>query len=151
VGALLDGQQPEHAILWQQGRIVDLTASSNDPSWKLIAATAVNDTGQIAGYGYHDGHRAAFLLTRGIRSLATSTRQAGSESVPFGPVSVAWIAGWGALDTAMSTFRVETVARSASGCGALSSRRSMRHPPGASLAGCGDSFSHSMKKGNSPP
>jgi hypothetical protein len=64
VGALFDGTNgPEHAILWKQGRLVDLTASLKDPSWKLIAATAINDTGQIAGYGYHDGHRAAFLLT----------------------------------------------------------------------------------------
>ena len=29
----------------------------------LIAATAINDRGQIAGYGNKDGHRAAFLLT----------------------------------------------------------------------------------------
>jgi hypothetical protein len=64
VGALHDGAAgPRHAILLQQDRLIDLTASLNDSSWDLVAATAINDQGQIAGYGYKDGHRAAFLLT----------------------------------------------------------------------------------------
>ena len=66
VGALHDGASgPRHAILLQQDGLTDLTASLNDPSWDLVAATAINEQGQIAGYGYKDGHRAAFLLTPG--------------------------------------------------------------------------------------
>jgi hypothetical protein len=63
VGALLDTNSPGHAILVQQGRLIDLTASLNDPSWDLVSATAINDRGQIAGTGYKNGRRAAFLLT----------------------------------------------------------------------------------------
>jgi hypothetical protein len=63
VGTLYESWTPRHAILLQQGRLVDLTASLNDPSWDLVAATATNDRGQIAGYGNKHGHRAAFLLT----------------------------------------------------------------------------------------
>jgi len=66
LGALHDGASgPRHAILLQQDGLTDLTASLNDPSWNLVAATAINEQGQIAGCGYKDGHRAAFLLTPG--------------------------------------------------------------------------------------
>jgi uncharacterized membrane protein len=64
VGTLFDGVAGAgHAILLRGDQLVDLTASLNDPSWSLVAATAINDQGQIAGYGYKDGQRAAFLLT----------------------------------------------------------------------------------------
>ena len=63
VGALLDANIPRHAILVQQGRLVDLTASLNDPSWDLLSAAAINDRGQIVGVGTRNGRRVAFLLT----------------------------------------------------------------------------------------
>jgi probable HAF family extracellular repeat protein len=51
------------AFRWQNGNIVDLNTLISDPSWTLVEATAINDSGQIAGYGTHNGQTRAFILT----------------------------------------------------------------------------------------
>jgi probable HAF family extracellular repeat protein len=52
-----------HASLWQNGAMQDLNdllpASSG---WELVSASAINDRGQIAGNGVHNGQERAFLL-----------------------------------------------------------------------------------------
>lgn len=51
------------AILWRDGMLVDLTKAVGDPSWVLVEATAINDCGQIVGWGTHGTEQRAFLLT----------------------------------------------------------------------------------------
>jgi probable HAF family extracellular repeat protein len=52
------------AVLWRRGAIHDLNRFVADGSgWVLTSATAVNDRGQIAGVGLHNGQRRAFLLS----------------------------------------------------------------------------------------
>jgi hypothetical protein len=43
--------------------LTDLNTLIRDASWQLIQANTINDLGQIAGVGYHDGQLHAFLLT----------------------------------------------------------------------------------------
>lgn len=55
---------PEHAFLWRAGsRMLDLN-DLIDPQtgWVLTVGTAINDLGQIAGNGIHNGLQRAFLL-----------------------------------------------------------------------------------------
>ena len=56
---------PEHAAFWEPGATVptdlnDLLAPGS--GWVLQAATGINASGQIAGYGTLDGQQQAFLL-----------------------------------------------------------------------------------------
>lgn len=52
-----------YACLFSNGNIVDLTSLVNDPSWTLTFATSINERGQIAGIGRHNGSaERAFLL-----------------------------------------------------------------------------------------
>ena len=51
------------AVLWHDGTAIDLNATVGAPGWVLSAATGINDLGQIAGVGTHDGLVRAFLLT----------------------------------------------------------------------------------------
>jgi probable HAF family extracellular repeat protein len=49
-------------------KIIDLNTeldSRSGAGWVLTSATAINDAGQIVGYGTHRGVQAAFLLTPG--------------------------------------------------------------------------------------
>lgn len=50
------------AMLWRGGVAVDLHTRVRDNSWTLQVATAVNNVGQIAGTGRHNGQTRAFLL-----------------------------------------------------------------------------------------
>jgi probable HAF family extracellular repeat protein len=55
-----------HAILWSGGNTIDLNSIpiSDSAGWILNNATAINDRGQIAGYGINpSGQYDAFLLT----------------------------------------------------------------------------------------
>lgn len=59
--------QPDEtrAVLWEEGEISDLnTLVPPDSDWNLIQANAINDKGEIVGWGYHgEGkHPKAFLL-----------------------------------------------------------------------------------------
>lgn len=63
-----DNNQPdyihEHALLWQKGKILDLTKCLlANSGWTLQAARGINNHGQIVGKGIHNGHTRAFLLT----------------------------------------------------------------------------------------
>jgi probable HAF family extracellular repeat protein len=53
-----------HAFISTNGQMTDLN-SQIDPSsgWKLVEANAINNAGQIVGYGYSSGVQEAFLLT----------------------------------------------------------------------------------------
>ncbi len=55
----------QHAFLWKNGTLVDLnTFLASDTKWKLYEATAINDSGQIVGFGTYNGEPGhAFLLT----------------------------------------------------------------------------------------
>lgn len=57
-------RETQRAFVAQNGKIQvldDLVPA--DADWTLIEASAVNDRGQIAGYGLHHGQERAFLLT----------------------------------------------------------------------------------------
>lgn len=52
------------AVLWEEGTITDLNdLLPPNSGWQLSTASAINNNGQIAGYGYHNGQARAFLLT----------------------------------------------------------------------------------------
>ncbi len=51
------------AALWRDGTWIDLNAAVHDSSWTLYKAAGINDRGQIAGIGEHNGQGRAFLLT----------------------------------------------------------------------------------------
>ena len=51
------------AVLWRDGTPMDLTTLVGAPDWILTSAAAINDVGQIAGAGVHNGQVRAFLLT----------------------------------------------------------------------------------------
>jgi probable HAF family extracellular repeat protein len=58
---------PEHAFLYTPSLgMLDLNAGL-DPTlgWELKSARAINDTGQIVGWGLHNGQRRAFRWTKG--------------------------------------------------------------------------------------
>ena len=56
------GIREEHAFLWRNGRMTDLNAYA-PPGWTFAVARAINDVGQIVGYGPQDGNLRAFFLT----------------------------------------------------------------------------------------
>lgn len=51
------------AVLWRDGVAIDLNSRVTTGGWALAVATAINNIGQIAGTGLHDGQVRAFLLT----------------------------------------------------------------------------------------
>jgi uncharacterized protein (TIGR03437 family) len=67
-----------HAFLWQNGVMSDLNLlATADSGWVLEAASAVNDKGQIAGWGKLNGMTHAFLLSR-ISSTTVASVSAAS-------------------------------------------------------------------------
>jgi probable HAF family extracellular repeat protein len=79
----------DHAFLYSAGSISDLN-NLIDPSsgWNLNVATAINDSGQIVGFGSHNGQTEAFLLT------PTPTTPA---AVPAPPAVILFGLGFGCL------------------------------------------------------
>ena len=61
------------AVLWQNGTVTDLnTRLPTNSGWHLQAATAINDAGQIVGYGSTANGTRAFLLdNHAITDLST--------------------------------------------------------------------------------
>jgi probable HAF family extracellular repeat protein len=61
------------AALWQGGTLIDLnTLLPASSGWVLEYAGAINDAGQITGYGTYNGQFRAFLLTADIPEPATA-------------------------------------------------------------------------------
>jgi len=53
-----------HAFLYNGSTMIDLnTRLINGTGWELIEAQAINDNGQIVGWGFYNGQRRAFLLS----------------------------------------------------------------------------------------
>ncbi|TAK82650.1 MAG: PEP-CTERM sorting domain-containing protein [Aquabacterium sp.] len=63
VGNYRDDAGTNHAFLWQGGTMVELTDAVDGSGWTLEGAQAINDKGQIVGWGVFNGERRAFLLT----------------------------------------------------------------------------------------
>ncbi len=58
------GKGTTKVFLWQNGKFTDLsTLIPAGSGWTLEDANAINDRGQIAGVGEHDGQERAFLMT----------------------------------------------------------------------------------------
>lgn len=59
------GNDDSHAFVYRDGRMLDLNilAGAGESGWVLQSARAINDSGQIVGFGLHDGRTTAFLLT----------------------------------------------------------------------------------------
>ncbi|HEX5247860.1 MAG TPA: HYR domain-containing protein [Gaiellaceae bacterium] len=54
----------EHAFLWQDGTMTNLdTLLPAGSGWQLQRASAINDAGQIVGFGLLNGRRHGYLLT----------------------------------------------------------------------------------------
>jgi probable HAF family extracellular repeat protein len=69
-----------HAILWMPGAgVLDLNRRVDARlGWRLVEADAVNNSGEVAGFGYHHGKPRAFLLVprpSGRTPLPTSRRR----------------------------------------------------------------------------
>jgi probable HAF family extracellular repeat protein len=61
--ALSDGSR-QRAVLWDDNGVADLNMLiPPDSGWDLWSASAINDKGQIVGYGRYNGDSAVFLLT----------------------------------------------------------------------------------------
>lgn len=57
------GSSNDHAFLWRNGVMTDLnTVVTNGQNWELRGAAAINDAGQIAGWGTLHGNPTAFVL-----------------------------------------------------------------------------------------
>jgi probable HAF family extracellular repeat protein len=64
VGVSTDLSELQHAVIWQGGVIAMLDSMIAPGSgWSLTTAAAINESGQIAGYGNLGGGTHAFLLT----------------------------------------------------------------------------------------
>jgi probable HAF family extracellular repeat protein len=60
------GDSPHHAFLWQSGTMTDLNSLiPSGTGWVLSEADAINNNGQIVGWGFLNGKMHAFLVTPG--------------------------------------------------------------------------------------
>ena len=67
----LSGERP---FLWQDGAMIDLNELiAPDSGWELAEVHAINDAGQIVGWGEFNGDAHAFLLTPIVPIPAVST------------------------------------------------------------------------------
>ena len=57
-------EDTRRAFLFSDGTLFDLNdLMVQNPGWKLVEATGINDRGQIVGTGLFEGNGRAFLLT----------------------------------------------------------------------------------------
>jgi uncharacterized membrane protein len=60
---ILVGRSGGRAAVWQDGQIYDLNnLIPSDSGWALTSATAINDLGEIVGYGTYQGIGVPFVL-----------------------------------------------------------------------------------------
>jgi probable HAF family extracellular repeat protein len=81
------GDNETHAYLYSNGMLTDLNSViPANSGWTLEVATAINDKGQITGYGQVNGQTHSFLLTPSApASLApTITKAFGAASISLG-------------------------------------------------------------------
>ncbi len=94
VGWSRSASAASRAVLWRVGVASDLNAALPAGSgWVLTSATGINDAGQIAGVGLHDGQTRAFLMTPvapGAPSSLASAVLPGSRSVQVGRAATAF-------------------------------------------------------------
>lgn len=78
-----------HAFLWQNGTMTNLdTLLPAGSGWQLERASAINDAGQIVGFGIFNGHRHGYLMTPALATDGTPP----VSSAMVGPAPNA--AGW---------------------------------------------------------
>jgi uncharacterized membrane protein len=82
------GRSNGHAFLWTKTEgIRDLNSllDTSGIGWTLVDATSINATGQIVGYGQHNGEDRAFLLTPSASAtgtiIVTTNRAAASYNI----------------------------------------------------------------------
>jgi probable HAF family extracellular repeat protein len=64
IGEAQNAQKQMHPCLWRNGKAIDLNSLiPQDAGWELTTVAALNNRGQIAGVGKHQGKEEAFLLT----------------------------------------------------------------------------------------
>jgi len=89
-----------HAVLWQAGAAFDLNALVPAGSgWVLQNATAINENGQITGWGTFQGMTLAFLLPRIAPTLTTSVSAASYNGTRLAPGSIVATFGTNLADT----------------------------------------------------
>jgi probable HAF family extracellular repeat protein len=83
------------AYLYSNGVSIDLNSRVFVAGWHLTYATAINDAGQITGYGTYKGQRVGFVMTPGL--LAPPPPRTGHHRVRV-PELVATLLGGVAVD-----------------------------------------------------
>lgn len=64
VGVSTNSSNSRRAVLWNNSRVIDLNSRIPATSgWALSDASAINDNGQIVGFGTHNGVTKMFVLT----------------------------------------------------------------------------------------
>jgi probable HAF family extracellular repeat protein len=91
------GTSDDRAFLWDGAQMIDLNTLI-DPAegWRLQVATAINDAGQIAGWGRLLGVPTAFLLTPAC--TADFNGDGGVDTRDVIAFLNAWVAGQGSAD-----------------------------------------------------
>lgn len=78
-----------HAVLWQNGAALDLNSLlPANGDWVLQNATAINDSGQIAGWGLFQGATYAFLLRPLGNTWTASVSAASYDAARLAPESI---------------------------------------------------------------
>jgi probable HAF family extracellular repeat protein len=76
VGSSATSSTGSHAFLYDGGAMVDLNSLlPPDSGWELTVGAGINDAGQIAGSGIHDGQTHAFLLTPDAAPMPSALRE----------------------------------------------------------------------------
>ncbi|MBK7403497.1 MAG: hypothetical protein IPJ41_02400 [Phycisphaerales bacterium] len=89
------GTSNDRAFLWDGAQLIDLnTLVPTGSDWHLQAATAINDSGQIVGWGRELGIPTAFLLSPGCRADFNSDGAVDTRDV------IAFLNAWSAGDSA---------------------------------------------------
>jgi probable HAF family extracellular repeat protein len=100
VGASGSLDQAIRAVLWKDGKVIDLNNRiPADSGWVLIWAGSINARGQITGFGVHNDEGRAFLLTptddsTGIAQSASPAARIPQSAAPL-PDSLRRLLRWG--------------------------------------------------------